>query len=230
MIFKKGDRVYDHAYGWGEVVRSTQEMSYYPVVAVFGKLSFTYTLEGSSIKDKASTLSFTEYTLEGFSQVRPKEELPFDRWYVDDRFPAFICFYGTHKTYGLSYAGDWSIWKGVHVPDGNYKLATDEQILEKLSAYAASIGVKAAAKFKEIGGYYSIMIEEKPIVGFKYVKAMNALYFNNWLMMQDGKWVTVVVEQNSYIESKATGKWREFIEQRKTLEEEIQAIKKHLGI
>ena len=93
MIFKKGDKVYDHAYGWGEVVRSTQEMSYYPVVAVFGKLSFTYTLEGSSIKDKASTLSFTEYTLEGFSQVRPKEPLPFkvgDVCYVCDHIGSDI--------------------------------------------------------------------------------------------------------------------------------------------
>ena len=230
MIFKKGDKVYDYAYGWGEVYDINEVVDYYPLLIEFQHIKLYYNFKGVSEFGLLPTLSFTEYTLEGFSQVRPKEELPFDRWYVDDRFPAFICFYGTHKTYGLSYAGDWSIWKGVHVPDGNYKLATDEQILEKLSAYAASIGVKAAAKFKEIGGYYSIMIEEKPIVGFKYVKAMNALYFNNWLMMQDGKWVTVVVEQNSYIESKATGKWREFIEQRKTLEEEIQAIKKHLGI
>jgi hypothetical protein len=88
MIFKTGDKVYDHAYGWGEVVRSTQEMSYYPVVAVFGKLSFTYTLEGSSIKDKASTLSFTEYTLEGFSQVRPKEPIPFNK--------GDVCYFSDH--------------------------------------------------------------------------------------------------------------------------------------
>ena len=230
MIFKKGDKVYDYAYGWGEVANISEVVDYYPLLIEFQDIKLYYNFKGVAECGLLPTLSFTEYTLEGFSQVRPKEEKPFDRWYVDDRFTAFICFYGTHKTYGLSYTGAWSIWKGVHVPDGNYKLATDEQILEKLSAYAASIGVKTGATFIAIDADYSVKIEDKCNEGFKYVKAMNALYFNNWLMMQDGKWVTVVVEQNSYIESKATGKWGEFIEQRKTLEEEIQAIKKHLGI
>ena len=130
MIFKTGDKVYDHAYGWGEVVRSTQEMSYYPVVAVFGKLSFTYTLEGSSIKDKASTLSFTEYTLEGFSQVRPKEPLPFkvgDVVYVSDNATsrwATGVLTAINKKDALPFVTSYSFWKYLALENPLLKLDT----------------------------------------------------------------------------------------------------------
>ena len=210
MIFKKGDKVYDYAYGWGEVYDINEVVDYYPLLIEFQHIKLYYNFKGVSEFGLLPTLAFYDYTLEGFSQVRPKEELPFDRWYVDDRFPAFICFYGTHKTYGLSYAGDWSIWKGVHVPDGNYKLATDEQILEKLSAYAASIGVKTGATI------VSFIFQEPRLLelnnrGFVYYSEVNRLSFNGYYVMMDGKWATVV-------------------QQPKTVEEEIQAIKEHLGI
>jgi hypothetical protein len=213
MIFKKGDKVYDYAYGWGEVIKVKLHTTFtYPIVVMFtDENCISYTIKGQLEEDGEPTLSFTEYTLEGFSQVRPKEEKPLNRWYVDDRFPAFICFYGIHKTYGLSYTGDWSIWKGVHVPDGNYKLATDEQILEKLSAYATSIGIMAGATFVALGRDFRIKIEDKPSIGFTYNTEYNSLLFDGWLIMRDGKWVAVV-------------------EETKTLAEEIQAIKKHLGI
>ena len=231
MIFKKGDKVYDYAYGWGEVCEhSCGELS---VCVDFEDVEIGYHSKGCLEIGFKPTLSFTEYTLEGFSQVRPKEELPFNRWYVSELSKRLV-FYHQNGWYGITGVGSWSNCKGdnqekIKDVKGN-TIATDEQILEKLSAYAASIGVKTGATFIAIDADYSVKIEDKCNEGFKYVKAMNALYFNNWLMMQDGKWVTVVVEQNSYIDSKATGKWVEFIEQRKTLEEEIQAIKKHLGI
>jgi hypothetical protein len=81
MIFKKGDKVYDHAYGWGEVTRIKIQGSFiYPVWVVFliGEQK-AYTGEGQQNEYGKATLSFTEYTLEGFSQVRPKEPLPFNK-------------------------------------------------------------------------------------------------------------------------------------------------------
>tara|TARA_R110000772_G_scaffold67579_2_gene150055 strand:+ start:23388 stop:23798 length:411 start_codon:yes stop_codon:yes gene_type:complete len=76
MIFKKGDKVYDHAYGWGEVEEIVIG-HVYPLKCEFGDYRCTYTKGGSVIDVQLPTLSFTEYTLEGFSQVRSKEPLPF---------------------------------------------------------------------------------------------------------------------------------------------------------
>jgi hypothetical protein len=79
-IFKKGDKVYDHAYGWGEVVEIDLEDRYFPVIVQFKGGRGTYQINGTEYKyQKAPSLSFTEYTLEGFSQVRPKEPLPFKK-------------------------------------------------------------------------------------------------------------------------------------------------------
>jgi hypothetical protein len=78
-IFKKGDKVFDHAYGWGEVVKVEYVGDYPTRVAFLGNKEW-YTFEGKiCLEDITPTLSFTEYTLEGFSQVRPKEPLPFNK-------------------------------------------------------------------------------------------------------------------------------------------------------
>jgi hypothetical protein len=77
MIFKKGDKVYDHAYGWGEVIMD-DDGSVYPLIVEFACKEENYTPEGCLYEDQFNPiLSFTEYTLEGFSQVRPDKPLPF---------------------------------------------------------------------------------------------------------------------------------------------------------
>jgi hypothetical protein len=36
MIFKKGDKVYDYAYGWGEVIKVKLHTTFtYPIVVMF---------------------------------------------------------------------------------------------------------------------------------------------------------------------------------------------------
>jgi hypothetical protein len=75
MIFKKGDKVYDHAYGWGEVCEhSIGELS---LCVDFEDVEIGYHSKGCLEIGFKPTLSFTEYTLDGFSQERPKEPLPF---------------------------------------------------------------------------------------------------------------------------------------------------------
>ena len=73
-IFKIGDRVFDINYGWGNIsyIHTNNE-----ILVEFGvhRVSWLYTKEGVLSNSVNKTLSFTEYTLEGFSQERP-EELP----------------------------------------------------------------------------------------------------------------------------------------------------------
>lgn len=62
-IFKKGDKVFDIRYGWGEVTHLDREdvrVEFSRDYNWYNELDF-------------KLLSFTEYTLEGFSQERPCE-------------------------------------------------------------------------------------------------------------------------------------------------------------
>jgi hypothetical protein len=83
MIFKKGDKVFGGPnVKWGEVLDNKDDDEY-PLKVMFKCRTEHYTCEGKLFEsDESPTLSFTEYTLEGFSQVRPKEPLPFKEGYV----------------------------------------------------------------------------------------------------------------------------------------------------
>lgn len=77
-IFEVGDKVFDISNGFGEVVNIVYDNVYSVEVLFFGSEIYGYTNDGkSSIYSVMPVLSFTEYTLQGFSQERPKEPLPF---------------------------------------------------------------------------------------------------------------------------------------------------------
>ena len=70
-IFKERDRVFCTIYGWGIVIRN-ESNSFYSVYVEFDNSSRTkFTYDGRILKESNPTLSFTEYTLQGFSQERP---------------------------------------------------------------------------------------------------------------------------------------------------------------
>ena len=73
-IFKVGDKVFDYRYGWG-IVDYNEDDSFYPVLVEFVEYEDAYTWDGRAYQGAPIVLSFTEYTIEGFSQERP-EELP----------------------------------------------------------------------------------------------------------------------------------------------------------
>jgi len=91
-IFKKGDRVFDIEYGWGSVIE-VQILNRCAIKVLFdAKCQHTYLFDGQYPSEGGyprKVLSFTEYTLEGFSQERP-EELPNkgDIVWVRNEFPS----------------------------------------------------------------------------------------------------------------------------------------------
>ena len=125
-----------------------------------------------------------------------EQEKPFDRWYVDDSDLKYIGFEGLDCRYGLSRAGDWfradKPREGRRIVKG-LRLATDAEILEKLSAYAASIGVKTGATIINSNGYNYVLPDNKE--GFVYRGNVNTLYFNSYQVMKDGKWATIVANK-----------------------------------
>ena len=74
QIFKVGDRVFDYAYGWGKVtgIEGCKALKVtFEHIDDFGKnIRLLYNEQGKEILSKNITLSFTEYTLQGFSQER----------------------------------------------------------------------------------------------------------------------------------------------------------------
>ena len=75
-IYKVGDRVFDIRYGWGIVIDITTDRNY-PVEVSFtnNPRVLVYTSDGRLFDtDNTPSLSFTEYTLEGFSQERPRNQ------------------------------------------------------------------------------------------------------------------------------------------------------------
>jgi hypothetical protein len=73
QIFKKGDKVFCVLGGWGTVISINK--GDYPIAVEFDRSHYTYSEDGRVNDHTPPTLSFTEYTLEGFSQERP-EKLP----------------------------------------------------------------------------------------------------------------------------------------------------------
>ena len=72
-IFKEGDRVFHIEYGWGDVITINEEYSF-PVIVRFDNndMQACFLESGIEFEDSSqSMLSFTEYTLQGFSQERP---------------------------------------------------------------------------------------------------------------------------------------------------------------
>ena len=63
-IFKVGDKVFDYNYGWGEVAKFDD---FYFLVVKFKDRNVGYEPNGCRPSSHLPTLSFTEYTLEGFS-------------------------------------------------------------------------------------------------------------------------------------------------------------------
>ena len=108
-IFKVGDRVFCYNFGgWGTVIKKN-ESNYAPfrIRCSFpiGDASFTH--DGRFYKDSPPILSFTEYTLEGFSQERP-EKMPNPGdicWVRDDKNEEWniMHFIGLHPTSSYKY-------------------------------------------------------------------------------------------------------------------------------
>lgn len=71
-VFKEGDKVFHIEYGWGIVIEDDDDLGF-PIVVKFEddeQASFSVTGKELTTANQP-LLSFTEYTLQGFSQERP---------------------------------------------------------------------------------------------------------------------------------------------------------------
>ena len=120
-IFQKGDKVFDIQFGWGEVTKYTGCRHF---LVRFKNSEVNYHKDGARFPSPTPMLSFTEYTLDGFSQERPID--------YNDYIGKWGAFWDDGDDYRL-------IDKFEEVNDGlfkadeggwfhNFKPLTDEQI------------------------------------------------------------------------------------------------------
>jgi hypothetical protein len=91
-VFKEGDRVYLYTLGWGTI----KELGVFFIVIKFDIFDDDRHIGGGLIE----LISFTEYTLEGFSQKRP-EELPKKGdivWGRDRDYQNWHIYHFSHKS------------------------------------------------------------------------------------------------------------------------------------
>lgn len=123
--FKVGQKVFDHHFGWGEVFKIEGD-DLYPIYVQYESTEMCYTTGGCMFETSKPTLSFTEYTLEGFSQ-----EPPIDYNEYIGKLGMFWGDYpykmiGVLKSFDLEkeyafYLEEWGMFK-------NFKPLTEEQI------------------------------------------------------------------------------------------------------
>jgi hypothetical protein len=115
QTFKEGDNVFHAAYGWGKVMSIDEEDKLEcPVEVEFYNWGCeTFTDDGRTMPGYPMVLSFTEYTLEGFSLERP-EEAP--------KLGDIVWGKGFHNT-------EWSIGHYLGKQHASYKISSTPNAL-----------------------------------------------------------------------------------------------------
>lgn len=126
--FEIGDRVFDIRYGWGEVESFEVELGWENVEIRFDNSLISYTVSGpGEIGDELCPLSFTEYSLQGFTKEKPIDYNKFIGkwgmfWSNNDKEEYIISRLE-------SYDGKWFISESSPIPlYSNFKPLSEEQI------------------------------------------------------------------------------------------------------
>ena len=126
-IFEIGDKVFDIRYGWGEVESFENELDFEFIEVKFEDSLISYTLSGPEYyNDELCLLSFTEYTLDGFTKDKPLEYSKYiGKWGM---------FWNNDKEEYIigkleSYDGKWFVSESSPIPlYKNFKPLTEHQI------------------------------------------------------------------------------------------------------
>lgn len=121
-IFKKEDRVFDYHHGWGEVIAFDNHDR---LIVKFKEGNVFYDKNGRRGNSYFSTLSFTEYTLQGFSQERPIDCKDYiGKWgaFWDDDYDEYRLIRRLNRFSDGYFKANGEGWYN------NFKPLTDEQI------------------------------------------------------------------------------------------------------
>ena len=124
------------------------------------------------------------------------EYKPFKRWYVWDDYPKFLIFEGVKDRCGSNISGGWFYDAKPDYPrpiNPDLRLATDKEIVERLSDYANSIGIKHNGFVTLLSGY----IVKLYSTGDCIVKESNSFIFGNQVVMQGGVWATATKQSDT---------------------------------
>jgi hypothetical protein len=126
----------------------------------------------------------------------PNEDKPFGSWYVWNDYPKFLIFEGVKARCGSNVRGVWFKDAKPDYPrpiNPDLRLATEQEIVEKLSAYANSIGIKHNRFVTLLTGCKVKLYN----TGDCIVKESNSFIFGNQVVMQGGVWATAAKQADT---------------------------------
>lgn len=124
--FEMGDKVFDIRYGWGVVESFENELDWESMEVNFNNSLISYTIDGpGEFDDELCLLSFTEYSLQGFTKDRSIDYTKFiGKWgmfWGDDRKEYAISRLESFKDGGFRSTSSIMLYK-------NFKPLTEKQI------------------------------------------------------------------------------------------------------
>ena len=164
------------------------------VTRVVTKKSKVTTLDTSNVVLTGSNLLYTHVIDKAINT--PNEDKPFGSWYVWNDYPKFLIFEGVKARCGSNVRGVWFKDAKPDYPrpiNPDLRLATEQEIVEKLSAYANSIGIKHNRFVTLLTGYKVKLYN----TGDCIVKESNSFIFGNQVVMQGGVWATAAKQADT---------------------------------
>lgn len=121
-----------------------------------------------------------------------KEDKPLERWYVTSSSSNWIMFYKEDGSrYGIDSSGCW--FSSKDHPINTNRLATDEEILSILSAYATKKGYIPCVKVRSAksGLIYTCLASSI----YEVREGGRQLWFTGNCIMKDGVWADIIPEE-----------------------------------
>ncbi len=195
-IFKEGDMVFDIQYGWGKITGISYGGTY-PIKVIFGStILSSYTEDGRFASQfSVPTLSFTEYTLNGFSQERPKEQFLENRWYKQKDTHRYGFFKILGRNHVISVVGWYE--DGIEMNNTEFwELITDsngDELKELLTKEAIKRGFVEGAKVAKTGINKTFRHIKEPIKGYTFSESFDNIDSGNGncFIFNNGIWATL---------------------------------------
>jgi hypothetical protein len=128
------------------------------------------------------------------NDLLPKPKLDkWNKWLVSDTFEGWFNFYDKDKEiqYGLI-KGEWCLYENTFDPNSNLtdtRLATEDEILERLSAMAVKMGYVEGVEIQSFFGDHS---ELSNTGCARFNEVDREFWTGNCCVMQDGKWAKII--------------------------------------
>ena len=134
------------------------------------------------------------------NDLLPTQKLEFNRWIVNDNYPEWICFMDSCNdiNYGITESCEWFCFKndGAKPNQKTERYATEEEILEKLSAIAEKMGYVEGVETECLSPIKGQELKGDIFFTFNESGLWMESSDGGNLIMKNGKWAKIISTPN----------------------------------